>query len=98
MRLVDKLLGKIGLARKSEQERLVSEWEAFSLELSKHAKGVNIVNGGVLLDQHLEGDVFVFGDSNTVAHCRVFGGCVKESPSSNHNWVAYNTYIYEKEE
>lgn len=95
MKLVDKFLAKIGLARKSEQDRLTSEWEAFALELSKHATGTNILNNGSLNGQTLSGDIFTFGKFNTVTNCRVLNGCVKEAPNSNDNLVAYNTYYYE---
>lgn len=95
MKLLDKVLNKIGLVRKSEQDRLVFEWEAFARELSKHTVGVNILSGGNLVDQTLNGDIFTFGKFNTVANCRVLNGCVKEAPNSQDNLVTYNTYVYE---
>lgn len=96
MKLVDKLLSKIGLMRKSEHEVIQDSWKYYTEQLGKAAKekGVNVLfDDSSLIGIKIDTDVFVLGSRNYIHNCDFTSGKVLISPKTTNNFLSNNRFI-----
>ena len=93
MKLVDKILSKIGLMRKSEHEVVQDSWKYYTEQLGKAAKekGVNVLfDDSSLVGIKIDTDVFVLGSRNYIHNCDFTSSRVLISPKTTHNYLGNN--------
>lgn len=96
MKLVDKLLSKIGLMRKSKHEVVQDNWKYYTEQLGKAAKekGVSVLfDDSSLVGIEIDTDVFVLGSRNYIHDCDFTSGRVLISPKTVDNYLNNNRFF-----
>lgn len=98
MKLVDKILSKIGLMRKSEHEIIQNSWKYYTEQLGKAAKekAVNVLfDDSSLVGIKIDTDVFVLGSRNYIHDCDFTSSRVLISPKTVNNYLSSNRFFGE---
>lgn len=96
MKLVDKLLSKIGLMRKSEHEIIQESWKYYTEQLGKATKekGVNVLfDDSSLIGIKIDTDVFVLGSRNYIHNCDFTSSRILISPKTVNNYLNNNRFF-----
>jgi len=91
MKMIDKLLSKIGLVRKSRHESIVDGHVQFTRTLGEAAKvaGVEVVLDNQYLENAwLHSDLFVLGNRNVIRDCNLEGGALRVAPGTQLNIIS----------
>lgn len=95
MKLVDRLLAKMGLVRTSVHQAKMDGYRDFMRLLAAAAKekGVRVMlDGEKLCDVEIDTDVFVVGTFNVIAGCDFTSATVKVAPRCENNWFVSNRF------
>lgn len=96
MKLIDKILNKIGLVRKSKHEFIQNSWKDYTNKLGYAAKekGVNVIFDDTCLEGIIiDTDLFVLGSGNYISECEFRGCSLTVSGLTTDNYLANNKFI-----